>query len=63
MTDYPYYVLNKQDGIDTLHKNPRESCNSDQIEGRQTLDPDTGEALEKGGYVRLCQHCMKEDRP
>jgi hypothetical protein len=56
----PYYVLNRNEGEDTLHRNPREECNVDDIEGRDTLDPTTGYALEKSGDIRLCQHCMEE---
>lgn len=53
----PYYVINRNEGEDTLHRNPREECNTDEIEGRATVDPLTGAALEKSGHIRLCRHC------
>lgn len=54
----PYYVINRNDGTDTLHRNPREECNVDDAEGRQTIDPTTGAALEKSGDIHLCGHCI-----
>ena len=57
MTIEPYYVLNKNEGVDTLHRNPGERCNTDDVKGRSTVDPKTAEALEAGGYIRLCKHC------
>ncbi len=59
----PYFVLNRNDGIDTLHVNPHEECNVDDAEGRETIDAATAEALKAGGYVRLCKHCHTEDSP
>ena len=53
----PYYILNVNDGIDTLHKNPREECNVDDIEGRQVIDEATFLAKKRGGFDRLCLHC------
>lgn len=58
----PYFVLNKNDGIDTLHENPREECNVDSATGRTTLDPQTGAALKASGDVRLCRHCIDPDK-
>ena len=59
----PYYVLNRNEGTDTLHRNPRESCNVDDIEGRATLDPTTGAALEASGDIRLCSYCYPKEDP
>jgi len=59
MTD-PYYVLNRNDGEDTLHRDPREECNVDDAEDRDTLDPTTGLALERSGDIHLCGHCIGE---
>ena len=56
MTD-TFFVLNRNEGIDTLHANPREECNVDDAEDRQRLDPSTAEALMAGGHVRRCKHC------
>ena len=55
--DEPQYVLNKNEGIDTLHRNPREECNLDDAEGRVTIDALTAKAMKAGGHVRLCKHC------
>ena len=58
MTDQPYYVLNTDpNGPEVLHRNPREICNSDDMEGREVLDASTAEALMAGGTVRRCKHC------
>ena len=57
----PFYVLNRNDGVDTLHRNPREECNTDDVEGRDSLDPVTGLALEKSGDIHLCGHCYQEE--
>ena len=53
----PYYVLNVNDGIDTLHKNPREECNVDDMDGRQVIDEATYLAKKRGGFDKLCRHC------
>ena len=59
------YVLNVNEGIDTLHCDPGERCNTDDAEGRQTLDEATALAKKRGGTDRLCKHCIdnwpKED--
>lgn len=57
MTD-PYFVLNRNEGTDTLHRNPREECNVDDAEGRQTIDAETADALLASGSARPCQHCI-----
>jgi len=59
----PYYVLNRNDGVDTLHRNPQELCNTDDVEGRDSLDPVTGLALEKSGDIHLCGHCYPQEEP
>lgn len=56
----PYYVINRNDGIDTLHRDPREECNVDDIEDRTAIDATTGAALEASGDIH-CGHCMKEE--
>ncbi len=54
-----YYVLNVNEGIDILHKNPREQCNSqaDEMKGRQTVDAKTVDALLSKDQARRCGHC------
>jgi hypothetical protein len=56
------YVLNVNDGVDTLHRNPREECNTDDAKGVEVIDPRSAVALMSKGTVALCQHCMV-DRP
>jgi hypothetical protein len=53
----PYYVVNQNEGTDTLHRDPREVCNVDDAVGRTTVDAATGKALETSGDIRLCRHC------
>ena len=50
------YVLNVNEGIDTLHCNPGERCNTDDAEGRQTIDESTALGLKRSD-AKLCQHC------
>jgi hypothetical protein len=62
--DEPTYILNVNDGRDTLH-DPRhltERCNTDQIEGRQSVDEMTAEAMVARGDAVRCEHC-KPDLP
>lgn len=56
-----YWVLNRNEGLDTVHRNPREECNTDDAEGRQTIDARTADEMLTRGAARRCQHCMKED--
>ena len=52
------YLLNKNEGIDTLHtEHGPEACNRDDVEGRQLIDSRTARALRDGGYIRTCKHC------
>lgn len=60
----PYYVLNvNAGGMDVLHRNPRNECNTEaaKMDGRQTVDPDTADALLTMGEAVKCQHCWQED--
>ena len=52
-----YFVLNRNEGVDTVHRNPRESCNTDDSEGRETIDGETADALVIRGTARRCGHC------
>ena len=56
-----YFVLNQNEGMDTVHRNPRESCNTDDAEGRQTIDGETADALVTRGSARRCSHCYPEE--
>lgn len=57
----PYFVLNRNEGEDTLHRNPREECNVDDAEGRETIDESTYLAMAEAGTARRCRHCHQED--
>jgi hypothetical protein len=61
MTVEPRYVINQNDGIDTLHRNNSEKCNVDDADGAKAVDPLTARALERGGHIRLCGHCYPKD--
>lgn len=56
-----YWVLNRNEGVDTIHRNPREQCNVDDADGRQTIDSEAADALLAHSAVRRCQHCMEEE--
>ncbi len=58
----PYYVLNRNpDGVDVLHRDPREVCNVDDSEGRQTIDFATADAMLTTTQVRRCRHCWPDE--
>lgn len=59
----PYYVLNRNEGKDVIHRNPREECNVDDAEDRQTVDPETAEALVTLNAATRCNHCYQEEPP
>ncbi len=59
----PYFVLNvNPDGTDVLHRNPRESCNTqaDEMPGREVIDAETADALLTMDSARRCGHCFEE---
>ena len=37
----PRWTLNRNEGVDTIHRDPREECNTDDIEGREAIDAKT----------------------
>lgn len=51
------YVVVAKEGIDTLHRNPGERCNTDDALRKQSIDEATALGLKLGGFVRLCHHC------
>ncbi len=57
----PYYVLNVNDGMDTLHRDPREECNLDDADGRQTVDAVTVDAMLSKDQARRCAHCWPDE--
>ena len=54
------FVLNPNDGIDTLHADALEECNLDDSPDKRAVDPDTADRLMRGGLVRRCRHCNPE---
>lgn len=59
MTDNGEYILNVNEGVDTIHRAAglTEQCNTDQIEGRKVVDEFTAEALLVRGDAVACKHC------
>ena len=55
MTDY--FVLNRNEGMDTIHRNPREECNVDDALDREKVDIGTAVAMVASGQAVPCQHC------
>lgn len=56
------FILNVNEGVDTIHRanGLTESCNTDDIVGKQYIDVQTAAAmLDKGQAVR-CKHCNRE---
>ena len=60
MSTDPYYVLNRNEGEDTVHRNPREECNVDDADGRETIDEASALKLSMAGGARKCLHCYDE---
>ena len=54
----PSWVLNQNEGVDTIHRNPLEICNTDDATGRQTVDARTAAQMLKSGQAKACQHCL-----
>lgn len=59
MSEEIYFLLNVNDGKDVIHDPSRltERCNTDQIEGRQRVDPRTATELVASGQAAICRHC------
>lgn len=57
------FILNVNDGVDTIHREAglTESCNTDDIEGRQSIDVSTAASMLDRGQARRCEHCFKEE--
>ncbi len=58
-----YYILNGNEGIDILHRNPREQCNtqSDEMKGRERIDSKTADALIATDQARWCEYCRPDE--
>ena len=61
MTVHDRYVLNVEDGIDTIHRNPGEQCNLDDSPDEEHVPEGTAKALIDGGSAERCGHCYRED--
>lgn len=60
MTDR--FVVNVNEaGIDVVHRNPREECNTDDADDVQTIDAKTAAAMIASGQARTCQHCIEQE--
>jgi len=56
------FLLNVNDGVDTIHrlKGLTESCNTDDVVGRQRIDGATAASMLDREQAVRCQHCNKE---
>ena len=54
------FVLNVNEGIDTIHRNPREECNTDDATDRSEVDAKTAAAMIATGQARACHHCIEQ---
>lgn len=60
-TAEPRYKLNRNAGVDTLHREQtREECNVDDAEGVVLVDEMRAEAMVADGSASICQHCKPE---
>jgi hypothetical protein len=57
----PRYVLNVNDGIDTMHRDPGEQCNTDDAEGKKLVDAKTALSMVLNGHAVRCQHCFADE--
>ncbi len=58
----PRYVLNVNEfDADVLHRDPREECNLDDADGRQTIDAHTADALLSKNQAQPCRHCWPDE--
>ena len=59
-----YWVVNTNpNGLDIVHRNPREECNLDDARGRDVIDAETADALLSIGEARRCEHCCGANPP
>ena len=63
MTDTDRWYVNQNAGVDTLHRNPREECNTDDADELKTVDTKTALALRAAGDIHECKHCITEGTP
>lgn len=58
--DLHRYTLNVNEGVDTIHRDPREECNLDDSKGRESVDAKSALSLILNGHARRCAHCWDE---
>ena len=52
------YVVTRREGVDTLHRDPGERCNTDDAVDGLNIDEFAAEAMLLRGDARPCQHCL-----
>jgi hypothetical protein len=56
----PRYVLVTKDGMDTVHRDPGESCNLDDTSVDTEIDRRSAAAMLANGSAQACQHCAPD---
>ncbi len=53
------YFLNRNDDVDTLHRNPGNACNTERSKTKdgEVIDEATALRLQMRGMTQLCRHC------
>lgn len=54
------WELNMNRGMDVIHVDPEERCNTDDALGRKKIDPETAHALVAMGDARYCDICSAD---
>lgn len=52
------YVVTRHEGVDTLHRDPTESCNLDDTLADVQVDEFAAEAMLLRGDAKPCGHCL-----
>jgi hypothetical protein len=55
------FILNRNEGVDIVHRDPVEECNVDDADGRESVDAKTAAALIASGQARACEHCIESE--
>ena len=54
------YVLVTKDGVDTIHRDPREECNLDDTYVDTEIDVRTAAVMIADGKAQPCGHCVPD---
>ncbi len=57
----PRYILNQNEGVDILHRDPGERCNQDDALDKQRIDAKTAATLLMQEQVQTCGHCWPDE--